>query len=117
MSRIEHAALQDAIRRALDRLSAVAGEDGWRDFRTLAGESGVWVSAFVVARIAPVAGRRAAVTRARRAIAAAQHPDGGWSFGGAVPPDADSTAWALQALERTRLLTPARRHAAGAFLE
>jgi hypothetical protein len=117
VSRIDAAAVREGLRRGVDRLVAVAGEHGWRNFRTLAGESGVWVSAFVVARVVPVAARRAAVRRARLAIARAQHPAGGWSFGGAVPPDADSTAWALQALEGTRLLDPAGRRRAGAFLE
>ena len=117
MTRIDAAALRDGLRRSVDRLVAVAGEDGWRNFRTLAGESGVWVSCFVVARIAPVAARRAAVRRARLAIAAQQHPAGGWSFGGAVPPDADSTAWALQALSGTRVLGADRRQRAFQFLE
>lgn len=106
----------DALRRGVDRLCAVAGADGWRDFRTLAGESGVWVSAFVVARIGGVAGRRAAVRRARAAIAGAQHVTGGWSFGGEVPPDADSTAWALMALRGSRALSPAGRERAAEFL-
>lgn len=117
MSRIEAAALKEGLRRGVDRLTSIAGEDGWRNFRTLAGESGVWVSAFVVARIAPVAARRAAVRGARQAIAAAQDPSGGWSFGNGVPADADSTAWALQALEGTRLLDATQRQRAGEFLE
>jgi hypothetical protein len=117
VSRIEAAALKEGLRRGVDRLASIAGEDGWRNFRTLAGESGVWVSAFVVARIARVAARRAAVRRARQAIAAAQDPSGGWSFGNGVPADADSTAWALQALEGTRLLDATQRQRAGEFLE
>lgn len=117
MSGVGGATIDDALRRGVTRLAAFAGEEGWRDFRTLAGESGVWVSAFVVSRIAPFGGRRAAVRRARIAIAAAQHESGGWSFGGLVPPDADSTAWALQALEGTRLLSPADRRRAEAFLD
>lgn len=105
-----------ALGRGVDRVVAMAGPDGWHGFRTLAGESSVWVSAFVAARVGPVAPRRAALRRARAAVAAAQHPSGGWSFGGPVPPDADSTAWALCALDGTRLPGPERRRAAGAFL-
>jgi hypothetical protein len=107
---------QRALRRGVDRLVAIAGPRLWHGFRTLAGESEVWVSAFVVARIGRAAARRGVVRRARVALAAAQGPAGGWSFGGEVPPDADSTAWALQALEGTRLLDVRSRERAGEFI-
>jgi hypothetical protein len=110
------AAAQRALRRGVDRLIAIAGQRGWHGFRTLAGDSDVWVTAFVVAHVGPATTRRATVGRARGDLAAAQTPSGGWTFGGDVPPDADSTAWALLALERTRLLDAERRRRAGEFL-
>ncbi len=113
---LDTARAQQALRRGVDRLVALAGPTGWHGFRTLAGDSDVWVSAFVIARIGPEASRRSVVRRARVALAAAQDPAGGWSFGGDVPPDADSTAWTLLALEGTRLADSVVRERAGAFL-
>ena len=114
--RFDAAPVRQALRRGVDRLLEIAGPAGWHGFRTHAGESDIWVSAFVVARIGRMAARRRAVRRARLALAGAQQPSGGWSFAAGVPADADSTAWALLGLERTRLLDACARDRAAAFL-
>jgi squalene cyclase len=94
-----------------------AQEDGcWRGFPTLAGESNVWVTAFVAAHLREIAPRRTALRAARAYLAAQRWPGSGWSYGGDVPPDADSTAWCLLTLEGTALLSRAVASEAREFL-
>jgi hypothetical protein len=108
--------LSQAAARGVGRL--LASQDGgrWRGFPTLAGESDVWVTAFVVAHLRTLTVRGDALATSRAFISAARHPGAGWSYGGQVPPDADSTAWCLIALQRTRHLNAVHLREARAFL-
>lgn len=103
--------VDQAIRAGLGHLRRAQRGDHWRGFTTLAGESDVWVTAFIVAHLQTVAGRPP--LGAAKAYLRAKCGGGGmWSYGGAVPPDADSTAWSLMALSGARDLPAAnRRHA------
>lgn len=105
-----------AAERGLDYLCARAGAGHWRGFPTLAGESDVWVTGFVLAHVTAFIKRRRVTRAARDFLLSRRHADGGWSYGGEVPPDADSTAWCLMALEGSRQLSPGERRAGVAFL-
>ena len=108
--------LTRAVAGGLDRLLAAQEHGRWRGFPTLAGESDVWVTAFVVAHLREFKGRAPALRHARAFLASARHASGGWSYGGEVPPDADSTAWCLLALGRSRALTANAARDARRFL-
>ena len=56
------------------------------------------------------------LSAARSFLADRRQPGGGWSYGGDVPPDADSTAWCLMALRGSRSLGGLSRQEARAFL-
>jgi hypothetical protein len=110
------AVADEAIAAGIDRLAELAPDGQWRGFPTLAGESRVWVSGFVLAHLAPLAPRRAAVVAGRRRLAEARRPGSGWRYDSHVPPDADSTAWCLLALSGGRALPARDRREAEAFL-
>jgi squalene-hopene/tetraprenyl-beta-curcumene cyclase len=91
--------LDAAIRSALDHLRGARWHSGWwEDFDTLAGPSRDWVTAYVGAALAE-SGDDAAYSMAEgawRLLARHTRPQGGWGYNPSVPPDADSTAWALR---------------------
>lgn len=87
----------------------MAGGDHWQGFPTLAGESDVWVTAFIVAHLAAIGVPRSALARARAYLIARQDRTAGWSYGSGVPCDADSTAWCLLALNGDRRFSRQRR--------
>jgi squalene-hopene/tetraprenyl-beta-curcumene cyclase len=68
----------------------------WSDFDTLAGASTEWVSAYVL--YALKRRRPEPDASAIRALWRSQRRTGGWGYNTDVPPDCDSTAWALLAL-------------------
>lgn len=91
-----------AIENAVDFLLKARAKDGfWRDFKTLAGESDEWVTAYVCGALARsgiprgrVEARKALKKLLRRRILS-----GGWGFNIRVPADADSTVWVLRLAE------------------
>jgi len=102
-------------------LVAMQARDGsWSDFWTPSGSSNQWVTAYAgasLARAAPAAHGDAA-RAAWHYLVGVQHEDGGWGYGGAVPSDGDSTAWALLlaqriGVERSVPAVRARRFLAG----
>jgi len=105
-----------AVRRGVACLDRAQQEGHWRGFPTLAGISNVWVTAFVVAHLRQLALRISRLAQARAYLAAARWPGSGWSYGGDVPPDADSTAWCLMALRGSRQLPPSKSREARDFL-
>ncbi len=106
----------EALERGLVWLEANAEGDHWVGFPTLAGRSDTWVTGFVVAHLAPLAPRSPLVARARRFLAGGCRAGGGWAYNPEVPADADSTAWCLAALARSRCLPPTARREAQTFL-
>ena len=105
-----------ALKRGLAWLKSIASDDHWLGFPTLAGRSDTWVTGFVVSHIAPMVPRSRIVTRARHFLIERQQTGGGWGYNPDVPADADSTAWCLAALARSRGLTPSARATAKKFL-
>jgi squalene-hopene/tetraprenyl-beta-curcumene cyclase len=88
-----------ALDRALRFLEDSADGAGlWSDFRTLAGASSDWVSAFIACALAAAAPDCAAVRRALRPLAERQRASGGWAYNDVVPSDCDSASWAVLAL-------------------
>lgn len=105
-----------AIEQGIGYLLTQAEAGHWRGFPTLAGESDVWVTAFILAHISPFLRRRRILRGAIEFLIHSQLPNGGWSYGAGVPADADSTAWALIALKGTKRLKADNRRAAFNFL-
>jgi squalene cyclase len=97
----------EALAHGVEFLRKQQGADGrWRDFHTEAGTSTEWVTAFVLTQLAELpqcAHMRAA---AAQALVRWQRGNGGWSYNPLIPPDGDSTAWALRALQGQKLLPP-----------
>jgi len=94
-------AIRDGIELAVGYLKAAQSADGlWRDFRTPAGEASEWVTAFVLAMTADLPDMQDVSRDAAARLLRCQRSDGGWGYNPRVPSDADSTAWALVALER-----------------
>ncbi len=71
----------------------------WKGFPTLAGESDIWVTGFVLAHIGDFCKEPGAIKDSQQFLSASRHASGGWSYSAAVPPDADSTAWCIMALQ------------------
>jgi hypothetical protein len=110
-----------AVRRAVAYLCGRQDTAGlWNDFRTPAGASDEWVTAFVTAHLAELCAvfelpaAEAAVGHARRALLARQRADGGWGYNARIAADADSTAWAAVAV--APVAGAASRAAASGFL-
>lgn len=103
--------VQQAIRAGLGHVGRAQRGDHWRGFSTLAGESDVWVTAFIVAHLQALA-KRPLLGAAKAYLRMHCSVGGMWSYGGAVPPDADSTAWSLMALSGARDLPAAQRECA-----
>jgi hypothetical protein len=109
------ATIRSAVDRGIGRLADLAPDGHWIGFPTLAGSSDVWVTAFVVTHLAPLGRRTALLTDARRHVVR-QRGEEGWGYSSAVPADADSTAWCLLALRRSRLLGSDPRRESEQFL-
>lgn len=105
-----------AVQRGITRLRSLHEGGRWRGFPTLAGESDIWVTAFVAAHLRELSPRHAALAEARAYLAAQLRLHSGWSYGGDVPPDADSTAWCLMALRGSPQISPSARSEAQEFL-
>jgi hypothetical protein len=99
MNGINAARLNTGLARGRAYIFERRSENGmWRDFRTLAGESSDWVTAFVwYATVAPGPSDPYGPLPPT-ALIGRQQVTGGWGYNGNVPPDADSTAWTLLAL-------------------
>ena len=97
-----------SLSRAISFLRRRRREDGlWYEFRTLAGTSSEWVSAFIVWILSECEDCDWVQTTVD-SLLGRQRSDGGWGYGPAVPPDCDSTAWAILALSAGQSL----RHSA-----
>jgi hypothetical protein len=109
-----------AARAALSFLLGAQDASGaWKDFLLPAGNSNVWVTAFVGGVVAdsPSEEAQQAARAGWRFLERAETAAGGWGYNPAVPGDADSTLWGLRLAESlgVRESDPARR--ADEFLE
>jgi squalene-hopene/tetraprenyl-beta-curcumene cyclase len=79
-------------------LLAAQTAGAWRDFKTLAGTSDEWVTAYVATQLAHVerAETRAAADQALRWLLRRRFFSRGWGYNALVPADSDSTAWVLR---------------------
>ena len=98
------AAVVRAVRRGLHALIEAREGDHWLDFALPVGASDSWVSAYTLAMLADIpvaliASYARELDDALEWLLAARTPRGGWAYNGAVPDDADSTAWAMIALQ------------------
>lgn len=112
--------LGNAIVKAQRFLLESRGKDGyWNDFKTLAGSSNEWVSAYVVttlARYGNEEGKRVASTVFRK-LSQKRFWLAGWGYNGKVPPDADSTGWMLMAAQNLSVNTNWRLKRAERFMD
>jgi squalene-hopene/tetraprenyl-beta-curcumene cyclase len=93
-----HEKLDGALLRARAFLISARDADGlWRDFRTLAGQSSDWVTAFVAYALKQ-SGTDETADSALSRLLLRQRRNGGWAYNEDVPADCDSTAWALLGL-------------------
>lgn len=109
-------AVDAAIKQGVGWLLGQIQAGRWRGFPTLAGESDVWVTGFILAHLSWLVRRNAKTRDAQSFLLNARRSSGGWSYGGEVPPDADSTAWCLMALKGVNTLPVGERRAGEAFL-
>lgn len=90
--------MDSAVERGKQFLASIRCEDGlWRDFRTRAGLSSEWVTAFVAYALRQ-AGNGDSVSSVLTLLAQRQRSNGGWAYNSEVPTDCDSTAWAVLGL-------------------
>jgi squalene cyclase len=91
--------LDGALMRAQAFLRSARGADHlWRDFRTLAGQSSEWVTAFVAFTLQRAASEDETAKSALSVLLQHQRHNGGWGYNKDVPADCDSTSWALLGL-------------------
>ncbi|MFN8510343.1 MAG: hypothetical protein U0Z75_07270 [Deinococcaceae bacterium] len=87
----------NSIPRAVHFLECAQTDGHWMDFHTTAGESNVWVTAYVTALLQNSFETSAIVSAGKAFLSASRTPQG-WGYHPDVPADADSTAWCLIAL-------------------
>lgn len=99
--------LDDSLLRGLSFLRSSCCADGlWRDFRTLAGQSSEWVTAFVSYALTTADSRDEAAKSAMTILSSHQRQNGGWAYNEAVPADCDSTAWTMLSLMASHKCDP-----------
>jgi hypothetical protein len=108
--------IDHAIEKGIKHLLSLTVNGRWRGFPTLAGESDIWVTGFVLAHISRLCEQMNAISDSQNFLLTSRHPAGGWSYSSPVPPDADSTAWCLMALQSCNKLTGSALENAKAFL-
>lgn len=105
-----------AIEKGTKYLLSKANNGSWRGFPTLAGESDIWVTGFVVAHIYKLCEQEDVIKEAQNFLIKSRQASDGWSYSAIVPSDADSTAWCLMALQSYSNLTGLELDKAKAFL-
>ncbi len=106
----------NAINKGIEYILSLIENNRWRGFPTLAGESDIWVTGFVLAHIYHLCEQKDVIKESQKFLLASQHPSGGWSYSQQVPPDADSTAWCLMALKSSNEFTGVALREAKVFL-
>lgn len=111
LSRTLLKAVRESIARGGRDLKKKCARGKWRGFPTFAGESDVWVTAFVRTHTASGSLGAGVVGEVTAFLLSSRAGNGGWSYGSEVPTDADSTAWCLLALRGRRALSARDRSA------
>lgn len=114
--KIKLLAVHQAIEKGKKHLLSKAVKGRWRGFPTMAGESDIWVSGFVLAHIFKLCEQDYHLEEVQNFILKSQQPTNGWSYSAIVPSDADSTAWCLMALQSNTKLTGIDLEKSKAFL-
>ncbi len=109
-------AIDAAIEKGINYLLSYNINGGWKGFPTLAGESDIWVTGFVLTHISALCHQTKIIGEAENFLLQSRHTDGGWSYSSHVPSDADSTAWCLQALQSCKEFTEKDAEKARTFL-
>jgi squalene cyclase len=112
--------LSGAVQSALNFLLKSQDNQGaWKDFLLPAGNSNVWVTAYVgdVLAIRSEEEARKAARAGWQFLEKAMTEDGGWSYNAQVPGDADSTLWGLRLAESLDMSESDSARKAGEFLE
>ncbi len=94
-----------AIEKGVNYLLSLNINGRWKGFPTLAGESDIWVTGFVLTHIYSLCEQTDVIDATQNFLLQSRHPSGGWSYSAMVPPDADSTAWCLMALQQGNKLS------------
>lgn len=103
-NQIDHHQLQQTIKQGVDYLISKQEDGAWKGFPTLAGESNIWVTGFILAHISTLIQDTSIIKLSAQFLRNAIHPTGGWSYSQFVPSDADSTAWCMMALQQNKAL-------------
>jgi hypothetical protein len=101
IEKLNSRAVDRAIDKGINYLLSQNVNGCWRGFPTLAGESDIWVTGFVLAHIHKLFQQPGITAASENFLLQSRHSSGGWSYSAIVPPDADSTAWCLTALQST----------------
>lgn len=105
-----------AIKKGVNYLWSLNKNGKWSGFPTLAGESDIWVTGFVLTHINQLSETTDGINESQKFLLHSRQPSGGWSYSAQVPPDADSTAWCLMALKSCPEMTDEVLEEARAFL-
>ncbi len=108
--------LNQTIDNGLNYLFSKIIDGHWRGFPTLAGESDIWVTGFIVAHIYKLCDGAEVIKEAQDFLIKSRQPSNGWSYSANVPSDADSTAWCLLALQSSTLLSALDVESAKSFM-
>lgn len=101
-----HRTSTEAIASGLEFLTSRRQDGKWRDFSPTTGESDVWVTAYVLARLGelPLAyishTLRQQMAESLEWLKEVRNPLGGWGYRSHGKDSADATAWAIIALRR-----------------
>ncbi len=107
---------EDAIKKGINYLLSCNVNGRWKGFTTLAGESDIWVTGFVLTHIINLCEQTNTISESQNFLLQSRHSSGGWSYSSHVPADADSTAWCLIALQSNNILAELEEEKAKTFL-
>lgn len=116
IEKFESKIADQAIEKGINYLLSKNQNGRWKGFPTLAGESDIWVTGFVLAHIYRFLSKPDTITASQNFLLQSRHTSGGWSYSAIVPPDADSTAWCLTALQSTNAITGSMLEESRSFL-
>src|SRR5713226_5097582 len=101
-----HSTRTEAIAAGLEFLMSRRQDGKWRDFSPTTGESDVWVTAYVLARLGELPpayishALQQQVEESLEWLKEVRNPLGGWGYRSHGKDSADATAWAIIALRR-----------------
>ena len=116
IQKIDRKLVDVAIEKGINYLWSLNKNGRWSGFPTLAGESDIWVTGFILSHISKLSNHTDAIKVSQKFLLNSRQPSGGWSYSDVVPPDADSTAWCLLALEECPELAEPALEQARTFL-